>query len=50
MEEEKVKGEAASKFPAFPYKPYAIQIDFMNALYQSLNQGGLSMLESPTGQ
>ncbi|KAJ7951773.1 Helicase-like [Quillaja saponaria] len=36
-------------FPAFPYKPYSIQIDFMKALYQSLNQGGISMLESPTG-
>ncbi|KAA3479358.1 putative ATP-dependent DNA helicase DDX11 [Gossypium australe] len=40
-------GEA--KFPAFPYKPYSIQIDFMNALYHSLDKGGVSMLESPTG-
>ncbi|XP_059455898.1 uncharacterized protein LOC132186105 isoform X2 [Corylus avellana] len=39
----------AGKFPAFPYKPYSIQIDFMNALYHSLNKGGVSMLESPTG-
>jgi chromosome transmission fidelity protein 1 len=39
----------AGKFPAFPYKPYTIQIDFMNALYHSLNEGGVSMLESPTG-
>ncbi|KAI9107909.1 hypothetical protein K1719_021245 [Acacia pycnantha] len=38
-----------SKFPAFPFKPYSIQIDFMNALYQFLDQGGVSMLESPTG-
>ncbi|GMH15967.1 hypothetical protein Nepgr_017808 [Nepenthes gracilis] len=37
------------KFPAFPYKPYSIQIDFMNALYESLNNGGIAMLESPTG-
>ncbi|EOY26785.1 RAD3-like DNA-binding helicase protein isoform 1 [Theobroma cacao] len=37
------------KFPAFPYKPYSIQIDFMNALYHSLDTGGVSMLESPTG-
>ncbi|KAL6285742.1 hypothetical protein ACE6H2_010132 [Prunus campanulata] len=49
MEEKKEKGEEAPNFPAFPYKPYAIQIDFMNALYHSLNKGGLSMLESPTG-
>ncbi|XP_010417779.1 PREDICTED: ATP-dependent DNA helicase DDX11-like [Camelina sativa] len=37
------------EFPAFPYKPYSIQIDFMNALYQFLDKGGVSMLESPTG-
>ncbi|EOA34339.1 hypothetical protein CARUB_v10021859mg [Capsella rubella] len=37
------------EFPAFPYKPYSIQIDFMNALYQFLDNGGVSMLESPTG-
>ncbi|KAL2338079.1 hypothetical protein Fmac_012525 [Flemingia macrophylla] len=41
--------EGAPKFPGFPFKPYSIQIDFMNILYQSLNQGGVSMLESPTG-
>ncbi|KAF3450756.1 hypothetical protein FNV43_RR06845 [Rhamnella rubrinervis] len=41
--------EAAHKFRGFPYKPYSIQIDFMNALYHSLNVGGVSMLESPTG-
>lgn len=43
------KGKWESKFPAFPYKPYSIQIDFMNSLYHSLNKGGVSMLESPTG-
>lgn len=37
------------KFPAFPYEPYSIQVDFMNALYSSLERGGISMLESPTG-
>ncbi|GFZ06632.1 RAD3-like DNA-binding helicase protein [Actinidia rufa] len=37
------------KFPAFPIKPYSILIDFMTALYQSLDKGGISMLESPTG-
>nr|GMD33796.1 ATP-dependent DNA helicase DDX11 [Ipomoea batatas] len=36
-------------FPAFPYKPYPIQLDFMNALYRSLENGGIAMLESPTG-
>ncbi|XP_031744973.1 ATP-dependent DNA helicase DDX11 isoform X2 [Cucumis sativus] len=37
------------EFPAFPYKPYSIQFDFMKALYEYLNKGGISMLESPTG-
>ncbi|KAL8458240.1 hypothetical protein ACS0TY_035941 [Phlomoides rotata] len=37
------------EFPAFPYKPYSIQLDFMKFLYQSLDRGGISMLESPTG-
>ncbi|ESQ26999.1 hypothetical protein EUTSA_v10019547mg [Eutrema salsugineum] len=37
------------EFSAFPYKPYSIQVDFMNALYQFLDKGGVSMLESPTG-
>ncbi|KAL6996479.1 RNA helicase [Sarracenia purpurea var. burkii] len=37
------------KFTAFPFKPYSIQIDFMNSLYRSLDRGGISMLESPTG-
>ncbi|KAF8400786.1 hypothetical protein HHK36_014088 [Tetracentron sinense] len=37
------------KFSAFPFEPYSIQIDFMNALYRSLNKGGIAMLESPTG-
>nr|KYP54202.1 putative ATP-dependent RNA helicase DDX11 [Cajanus cajan] len=41
--------DGTRKFPGFPFKPYSIQIDFMNSLYQSLNQGGVSMLESPTG-
>ncbi|CAI0423041.1 unnamed protein product [Linum tenue] len=37
------------EFPGFPYQPYSIQIDFMKALYRSLDRGGVSMLESPTG-
>ncbi|KAF9614380.1 hypothetical protein IFM89_018279 [Coptis chinensis] len=45
----KEEEEEEAKFPAFPYKPYDIQIDFMKALYKSLNKGGVSMLESPTG-
>ncbi|XP_076952036.1 uncharacterized protein LOC143625638 [Bidens hawaiensis] len=38
------------KFGGFPYKePYSIQIDFMSALYDSIDKGGIAMLESPTG-
>ncbi|KAF6164159.1 hypothetical protein GIB67_010129 [Kingdonia uniflora] len=44
-----MEGEDDPKFPAFPFEPYSIQIDFMKALYTSLNKGGVSMLESPTG-
>ncbi|KAL5697514.1 RNA helicase [Ranunculus cassubicifolius] len=33
----------------FPYEAYSIQLDFMKALYESLNKGGIAMLESPTG-
>ncbi|KAL0905850.1 hypothetical protein M5K25_024292 [Dendrobium thyrsiflorum] len=36
-------------FPAFPFEPYSIQIDFMSFLYKSLDRGGVAMLESPTG-
>ncbi|XP_020574920.1 ATP-dependent DNA helicase DDX11 [Phalaenopsis equestris] len=36
-------------FPAFPFEPYSIQVDFMSFLYESLDRGGIAMLESPTG-
>lgn len=36
-------------FPAFPFEPYSIQIEFMMALYDSLESGGVALLESPTG-
>ncbi|KAL8250153.1 hypothetical protein R6Q59_033846 [Mikania micrantha] len=41
--------ETKKKFGGFPFEPYSIQIDFMNALYDSLDKGGIAMLESPTG-
>ncbi|XP_060167253.1 uncharacterized protein LOC132598418 isoform X1 [Lycium barbarum] len=41
--------EDRREFPGFPYEAYSIQLDFMKALYQSLNKGGVAMLESPTG-
>lgn len=42
-------GGAAREFPAFPFTPYAIQQQFMTALYDTLQQGGVGILESPTG-
>ncbi|XP_010033872.1 LOW QUALITY PROTEIN: ATP-dependent DNA helicase DDX11 [Eucalyptus grandis] len=48
-EEMRKKGGGDGRFPAFPYEPYSIQVDFMSALYSSLERGGISMLESPTG-
>ncbi|OVA20353.1 Helicase-like [Macleaya cordata] len=43
------RGVEEPKFLGFPFEPYTIQIDFMKALYTFLNQGGVAMLESPTG-
>lgn len=40
---------ARGEFPAFPFDPYPIQTDFMAFLYDSLDKGGIAMLESPTG-
>ncbi|XP_020097113.1 ATP-dependent DNA helicase DDX11 [Ananas comosus] len=37
------------EFPAFPFDPYPIQSEFMAFLYDSLDNGGVAMLESPTG-
>jgi len=44
-----VAERAAREFPAFPFTPYAIQQQFMTALYDTLQQGGVGILESPTG-
>ncbi|KAL4583896.1 hypothetical protein LXL04_008481 [Taraxacum kok-saghyz] len=49
VEENGEMEETRQKFSAFPFTPYSIQIDFMNALYDSLDKGGIAMLESPTG-
>lgn len=55
-EREREMGEAPPmakprrEFPAFPFEPYPIQVDFMAALYESVDKGGVAMLESPTGE
>ncbi len=41
---------AGSAFPAFPYPAYDIQLDFMRQLYSALDQGGVGLFESPTGE
>lgn len=37
-----------TNFP-FPYQPYVIQEQFMEALYRTLDQGKVGIFESPTG-
>lgn len=32
-----------------PYTPYSIQETFMETLYQTIERGGVGILESPTG-
>ena len=32
-----------------PYQPYDIQLKFMNALYDCVEQGQIGIFESPTG-
>lgn len=49
LRDDSAKDEKKQEFPAFPYTPYSIQTDFMNALFRFLDKGGVSMLESPTG-
>jgi hypothetical protein len=34
---------------SFPYPPYPIQQQFMEALYQTLEEGQIGLFESPTG-
>ncbi|XP_043564851.1 ATP-dependent DNA helicase DDX11 isoform X2 [Chiloscyllium plagiosum] len=42
------KSHASPRF-LFPFKPYSIQEDFMNALYHVLEAGKIGIFESPTG-
>ena len=37
-------------FPGFPHEPYSIQLDFMRALYDTIDTGGIGLFESPTGE
>lgn len=38
-----------TRYYGFPFTPYAIQEDFMKALYDVLDQGKVGIFESPTG-
>ena len=40
---------SARTFPAFPFRPYDIQLDLMRGLYDVLERGGIGIFESPTG-
>ncbi|XP_024543669.1 ATP-dependent DNA helicase DDX11 [Selaginella moellendorffii] len=40
---------AREEFPAFPFQPYAIQLQLMRAVYGALEKGGVAIVESPTG-
>jgi chromosome transmission fidelity protein 1 len=42
-------GLARTEFSAFPYPPYAIQQQFMQQLYCTVEQGNVGLFESPTG-
>ena len=42
-------GAGLRRFPAFPYEPYPIQQDFMQALYETIDNGQIGLFESPTG-
>ena len=42
--------EPSAKFEAFPYVPYGIQKQFMQAVYNAIHVGGVGIVESPTGE
>lgn len=48
MESGATAGLAPGRFP-FPYTPYRIQEQFMEALYGALEAGRVGIFESPTG-
>lgn len=41
---------AGTDFDGFPFPPYPIQQDLMEALYSLLQKGGIGLFESPTGK
>lgn len=41
--------EGSEKFH-HPYEPYDIQLQFMRALYDCIEQGKIGIFESPTGK
>jgi len=49
MEDVDGAGVQPSQPFSFPFEPYPIQRDFMNELYQVLENKKLGIFESPTG-
>ena len=44
------EGSADAVHPfGFPFRPYSLQLDFMQQLYRCLDEGGVGVFESPTG-
>lgn len=50
MEDDGTKDTVINKRPfGFPFEPYQIQIELMQAIYDSAEQGKIAIMESPTG-
>ena len=49
LSRESADAGSARAFPAFPFRPYDIQLDLMRGLYDVLERGGIGIFESPTG-
>ena len=41
--------EAKKKF-SHPFEPYDIQVDFMSAVYNCIEEGKIGIFDSPTGR
>ena len=44
-----LKLQVPETFPAFPFQPYAIQLDLMRRVFASIEDRKVAIMESPTG-
>ena len=50
MEDGNTEGDKQKQHPfGFPFEPYPIQVELMQAIYDSAEQGKIAIMESPTG-